>query len=278
LQFFVPATAFWTLCISIWLYVRVVHNKKPHWVEKYFHVFCWGASLILSLPPWFKRPITWGPAGVWCWIAAEPIDARYSLFYAWIFAIMITICVIYVLIGIHVRGTLQSADREKLRKKVLIRLVAYPAVFVVVWLPATVNRIQNSAQPLNPIVELYVLHVLFVPMQGFLNAIAYGWNEGLVVQYKGLFLRILRRRRGITDSAFTEGVSGDSSEAPAKISTQMETQAQAQPEPQTLPETQIEDHHSNDANNEKDSSSSKPEPTTGPWVKITLTDYQKEQL
>lgn len=44
-------------------------------------------------------------------------------------------------------------------RKFVKRLIWYPAVLIFCWTFATINRIQNSASPQEPIFALYLLHV-----------------------------------------------------------------------------------------------------------------------
>jgi len=63
------------------------------------------------------------------------------------------------------------------------RLAAYPIIFVIVWIPTFINRIQNAIDPMNPSYVLYFLTAVVLPLNGFLNAIVYGVNEKLTFLY-----------------------------------------------------------------------------------------------
>ena len=52
-----------------------------------------------------------------------------------------------------------SAEQQLRMTKFVKRLVWYPAVLIVSWTFATINRIQNAAHPDNPIFGLFLLHV-----------------------------------------------------------------------------------------------------------------------
>ena len=52
-----------------------------------------------------------------------------------------------------------SAEQQLRMTKFVKRLVWYPAVLIVSWTFATVNRIQNAAHPDEPIFGLFLLHV-----------------------------------------------------------------------------------------------------------------------
>jgi len=194
LEFFVTAAAFWALCISIYLFLRVIYGKTWKWrLEIAFHVISWGVPLILSIPPFFGPP-KYGPAGVWCWITADPVYSRWVLYYMYIFAIMVIICIIYGILIYYIKKRLQSKEQENDLRKVIVRVAAYPLAFVIVWVPGLINRMQNSIDPTNQYLSLFFLHLFFVPLQGFLNALAYGWNENLLKRYKRLILQYLAKK------------------------------------------------------------------------------------
>jgi len=192
IQLFFLSDAFWALCIAIYLYLRVVFGKSWKWkLEGTFHAVCFVIPLILSIPPFFG-PTRYGHAGVWCWLTAEPVYTRWVLFYAFIFAIMIVISLLYGLVIFYIKGRMNEQHNE--RRKIVVRVAAYPAVFVIVWIPGVINRMQISIDPTNQYLVLFFFHLFFVPLQGFLNAFAYGWNENLLKKYKKLIVRHLAKK------------------------------------------------------------------------------------
>lgn len=52
-----------------------------------------------------------------------------------------------------------SAEQQLRMTKFVKRLVWYPAVLIVSWTFATINRVQNAAHPDHPIFGLFLLHV-----------------------------------------------------------------------------------------------------------------------
>jgi hypothetical protein len=50
-------------------------------------------------------------------------------------------------------------------------------MFLVQWIPATVNRAQNIANPDYPIVSLFIVHVFVITSAGFVNFLLYGFNN-----------------------------------------------------------------------------------------------------
>ena len=65
-----------------------------------------------------------------------------------------------------------------------------------VWIPGTVNRIQNVAAPNNPIFVLFLFHALFTPLQGFFNFLVYSFADvGPRIQDRLLHNKIEQRDR-----------------------------------------------------------------------------------
>jgi len=81
------------------------------------------------------------------------------------------------------------------KRKVLIRLAAYPITFIVVWVPSLINRMQNTIAPTNQIFGLFLIQCIFLPLQGVLNCLVYGWSEGLLKQYAQLIRHTIRKIR-----------------------------------------------------------------------------------
>jgi len=65
----------------------------------------------------------------------------------------------------------------------------YLLTYTLINLFGIINRVQDFFYPDN-IFVLYLLQFIFEPLQGFLNAIAYVWNEpAFLEQYKRLFTK-----------------------------------------------------------------------------------------
>lgn len=67
---------------------------------------------------------------------------------------------------------MRDEEKEKTKRQ-LSRLRWYPIIFVVLYIPATINRFYNWASQ-DDIFFLYLLQVLTAPAVGFVNSIAYG--------------------------------------------------------------------------------------------------------
>lgn len=96
--------------------------------------------------------------------------------------IWIACLVFYILISRKAAQVHSSAF-----KTVVIRVSLYILAAVVSNFPALLNRIQNVIEPENPIFALFILHSIFNPLQGLMNAIVYSSSAPLRKAYRSLF-------------------------------------------------------------------------------------------
>lgn len=68
--------------------------------------------------------------------------------------------------------TTKSLHRRKKSRELANQSMFYVAVFYIVWIPGTINRILNQMDKSSPF-TIVLLHSLLTPLQGFLNALVY---------------------------------------------------------------------------------------------------------
>ena len=138
----------------------------------------------------------YGDAGLWCWIANEYPYHQLGFFYSFVCASWIVS--IYCLVAVQgventpiivmgkpgdgsdlldsprtqaAKEEASSAARES-AAAVRSRLAKYLFSFIFIWIFGLTNRIVGAVQyemQFEPVWALAFLHVLFVPLQGFLN-------------------------------------------------------------------------------------------------------------
>lgn len=200
-QFFQMAQILWTIAIACILYDVTInlHMYHPHdqaRLMRRFHGYVWGASLVGMLLPFTTN--SYGSTGSWCWIKTTEQSEfdlgtmwRYLVLYVplWL-AIAFNIIVYVKIIGVirrfsaGVHGDLDSEEtigpshEQQMRmRKFVRRLMWYPAVLILSWMFATVNRVQNAVRPDKPVFALFLLHACLVRLQGFFNAVVYGTTD-----------------------------------------------------------------------------------------------------
>jgi len=167
--------------------LKLQKNKELDSYEWVFHIICWGIPVGVALVPFALHP-GYGIAGTWCWIQ-DPGIRLASYVSAWI--VFFLIAFLYTLIILYIRKSGQEVKkltvkdlrnkRGKDDKRIFKKLAAFPIIFMIQWIPATINRIQNEISPMNEIALLFLVHVVFVLSTGIPNAVAYGiFNRKLI--------------------------------------------------------------------------------------------------
>jgi len=145
-----------------------------------------GYSILVTVMPFFGQ--TYGDAGAWCWVDNSSVGQvwRYVSFYVPVWLCMVAMTYMYYRIISNVRSLISEAHEnnagaahEERLHAVVRRLVAYPVIMFVAYLFATINRIQNSAEPTNPSLFLYGTATFFLNINGLANAVVYGFNDSL---------------------------------------------------------------------------------------------------
>lgn len=139
-----------------------IRRKTP-----YYHLVCWGVSLVFSVLPFATD--SYGHTGAWCWIIGTDMASvimRFSAFYVPLLFCIGYNCVIYY----HINKKLASlAGREQVTKRVKY----YPVVLVIVYIFGFLNRLYELGGGAH-VLWLNALMVVFISSQGTLNALVYG--------------------------------------------------------------------------------------------------------
>jgi len=192
LMFGLCASVLWSLTIGMYMFLVLYKNIEIERVDKYiylFHLFAWGyASVGAIVPLVFRQYGIMFPGNplTWCWIEKAKSPYRLILYIpdTTVFFLLI---ILYGLIKYRLRGT-NNILAENICNKMSIYLLTYALINFF----AIVNRLQNYLSSSDAIFELYFLQFLTQPLQGFLNAIAYAWNEPAFVEH---YERILTKFR-----------------------------------------------------------------------------------
>eukprot|EP01094_Clydonella_sp_ATCC50884_P014655 TRINITY_DN2512_c0_g2_i1.p1 TRINITY_DN2512_c0_g2~~TRINITY_DN2512_c0_g2_i1.p1 ORF type:complete len:357 (+),score=109.86 TRINITY_DN2512_c0_g2_i1:150-1073(+) len=188
MQFSQMSTFLWTCTIATNLFVVVVlkfDKKEVLALEKWYHIMVWTSAFVFWLVPLLT--LNYGSAGLWCWITDRAWGAwwRFLCFYFPLYIFIVWIIFAYFAISFKIWYTFRGTAAAKKSKdfKIIRRLALYPIAFVIIWIFPIINRAQNWIDPQNPIFILYLLHAIFAPLQGFVNAVIYGLDKALMRQY-----------------------------------------------------------------------------------------------
>ena len=206
-QFCGVAGMLWTCVIA-----RVVYTatRFPQSVlglrqnEYRLHAFVWGSALAATLLPATTQD--YGVAGAWCWIgndnpAGSDSAWRYLTYYVPLWIAMAFNLAAYGFVRATLKEVARISGSDHARASMPPALL-YPLVLVVANIFATVNRIQNSVKPDEPVFALYVLHELFNNLTGLGNAVVFfGFTPRVIASV----------RERVTGRALPRGCGGDGS-------------------------------------------------------------------
>ena len=178
------------VCITSNLFVNAILNKRTDRLERLYVVLTFALPLAISLIPFIHH--SYGSAGVWCWIRSRSEDncsifvygtiLQYTLLYIPVVITLVVIFVIWLLIKCKLarnkRRWAGRYDHQAELVKAQIRrevepLVWYPLVFIILNLVPLANRIQGAVSPSNPVLGLWVVTAICLPLQGGLFALTF---------------------------------------------------------------------------------------------------------
>ncbi|XP_022248167.1 cyclic AMP receptor-like protein A isoform X2 [Limulus polyphemus] len=123
----------------------------------------------------------YGYAGAWCWIQPQFPYWRFGIWYGPLFVIIGLLFVCYLYLTIHLRRKVKSWEGlynpELERTKEVLRqqirpLQWYPLIYLSLSVFPLIHRIQNAISHEN-VFGLMLLHILFAPLPGTVNAIVF---------------------------------------------------------------------------------------------------------
>ncbi|KAJ3021880.1 glycolytic proteins transcriptional activator gcr1 [Thoreauomyces humboldtii] len=185
----------WTLSMSSSILFAVFWARPLVFLEryeKYFHVVAWGLPVIIATGLVFAQEgDIYGPSVLWCFIKSTHSWERMVFFYGPLWCIFFLNLIAYASAGWRVFRTRQQLLKEASESRpptftetglpamhdYIVKTSFYLVVYFIIWLFPTINRAQTLANPANPVFTLYLLHAIFSPISGFLNALVYFWGS-----------------------------------------------------------------------------------------------------
>lgn len=172
----------WTLYALVWSGWRVaeIEAALPRMVGVVLAV-----PALLTVLPFMWGPYVFGPAGAHCWLRKEYIYFGFVTFYIPLWLTMAWNAFVHVRTRLRLQRLVASRGLDPATlsrlELILARLQWYPFILIIVWAPASVNRIYEAiAGPAGA--DVFVLSFLqrvCSSSQGALNALAYGLSRGV---------------------------------------------------------------------------------------------------
>lgn len=185
MSYFDWAVLCWVCCITFNLWLITIKHISSREYEKWYHVVSWGVPLFWAVIPLIGGH--YGPAGVWCWIDNNSYAWRFAVWYVPLFILIIGMALTnsYIVWKVYSRaseweGTFRQEHETStnLLKEEVKPLLAYPLIYLFINICPLILRIHNATHKHDPThFPLLVLTVIFGPLQGACNAIAFAMDR-----------------------------------------------------------------------------------------------------
>lgn len=178
----------WVLAIAVSLNQILVKNH--HHIERYHKVWVLVAFFLTAFVsgfPFITR--SYGFSSGWCTLKENSTGRiwKFFMFYLPSWIIIIIIIIVYIRLARSLKISSEVNDTEINRNRVIKRIIAYPLIMIITFLPITLVRILYlTSNTLN--IYLLSFAYFFYGIYGFLNTIAYGYNDVVIKNVKASIL------------------------------------------------------------------------------------------
>lgn len=168
------------IAYSVYKYVIYFEeaNKKTSWTKRILYALCaYMLPLIISLIGLLCN--SYGVSGNWCWfdIDKHALSKIFvSIIYWIVWILVITNFIFYCQVISFLNRELKSKEEQELAKKYMWKLIRYPVIQTVCIIPASISRFLEVFFDIKGILVLQYTHMIFVILQGFFYALAYGFT------------------------------------------------------------------------------------------------------
>jgi hypothetical protein len=184
----------WASIIGISIYKNVINHKlnRPEWRQRTLYL-CIGyfVPFIAALTAYSFD--TFGVAGKWCWINTYNPTTSVYIFCIVIYITYWVLIIANLVLTFMVSRKLSSMSVNRAEKDVIRRLVfkilRYPVIQFICLLPPTINKIIDATSGGHNFI-LWVVHIIFIALQGFFYSIAYGYNRLILNAISELIKRV----------------------------------------------------------------------------------------
>jgi len=187
IQWFSLAAILWVVLMSylmrVWVVCKKHEDRISYSMNQYMKII-FASTGILSFV--LLGVDVYGEAYVWCWISPDHDYLRLGCFYCILFLAWLVIAFMLwevnnELLILQKRSNLTAkiATLIDINLTVQKRLFVYISIFFAVWFFAILNRIIEQSVG-HPVYATSLLTVIFLPLQGFFNAVAFGGFRNLI--------------------------------------------------------------------------------------------------
>jgi MFS family permease len=178
----------WVLAIAISLNQILI--QKHHHIERYHKMWFFLAMIlpaIIAVFPFITK--SYGLSAAWCTLKEDKISRiwKFFMFYLPTWLLILIIIVIYIKVGRNLNLNPAVSEDDKAKRTVIKRIIAYPLIMIITFLPITCVRVIYITTGQSDIPSLSIAYFCY-GIHGLLNSFVYGYNDIVIKNIKESFL------------------------------------------------------------------------------------------
>jgi hypothetical protein len=182
INFSILSSFFFTSIILHFLHWCIVQRKmQTKKLEVYYMLLAWGLPFILSFVPITTN--SYQPSNGWCWIDGQNHYEVIALQLVEGFGTFTIILLYNIVTLIKIKKKLQQditehSGYERLRVKLIRRMIYYPILLLICVLPAAIHRVYLYITS-TELPTFTIIAAVFQCLLGFGNCLVYGCTDSL---------------------------------------------------------------------------------------------------
>ncbi|MES1906885.1 MAG: hypothetical protein MHM6MM_000112 [Cercozoa sp. M6MM] len=167
-QMFSLSSVMWVLCISVVLLLISLKKGRVLWkFEPLMHLLCWGVPLLTVIA--LAALGHFGRTSLWCWVPRKYQASRLVFLHVPTFVTMVLVLLVLTIVSRrHDRRLVHYSLRASQS-----RLALFAWCFVLLRIPAVLDRVTDLIYPHDDLFFFSFLHALFSPLAGAVNAVLF---------------------------------------------------------------------------------------------------------
>jgi len=175
------SSLFWVIAVAFTLNMSFIKDDQNFQAAnikglgKHYALVCWGVPLVMAILPWSSDSYDREYVDTVCWLRHDGGHLAWPLlqFYIPLWVGVSFSCYTFVLVWQKLRVMHQQAGGESTSANLSGRLMYYPVILVICWLPDTVETFITVAKAERNY-GFSVLAVVLSGLMGLVNATVYG--------------------------------------------------------------------------------------------------------
>jgi len=188
------SSVLWTWVIGYVLYRNYIKEVSSEKKEIWFILLCYGVPIVFTFLPFTTH--SYGRSEGWCWISIGDQEINYNFdenekefhfgnlwrlvcYYIPLWIVIVYNSVVYYKLVKSIKEELRSVTDQIDSSGVLKKLMLYPLILILCQTPVTIYRVLAFFITNKEITLLAIISGILAIMNGFFNAIIYGFTPGV---------------------------------------------------------------------------------------------------